>query len=187
MEGCFGGDAFHASQIREENFGGNSPRAVRALCFFDLNADAGHFPALISTTDLPTLNAALNFLSAVFLFTGYLFIRSKNQSAHRACMLVAFGCSILFLISYLIYHYQVGSVPFKSQGWIRPFYFTILLTHTILAIAVVPLALVTLSRALRQKFTAHRSIARWTFPIWLYVSVTGVLVYWMLYRLVSSR
>lgn len=102
-------------------------------------------------------------------------------------MLVAFGCSILFLISYLTYHYQVGSVPFKGQGWIRPVYFAILLTHTILAVTVVPLALVTLSRAWRERFDAHRRIARWTFPIWLYVSVTGVVVYWMLYWLVPSR
>jgi uncharacterized membrane protein YozB (DUF420 family) len=142
---------------------------------------------LISIRDLPTLNAALNSLSAVFLFTGYLLIRSKKQSAHRVCMLVAFACSILFLISYLIYHYQVGSVPFKGQGWVRPVYFTILLTHTILAVTVVPLAIITLIRALREKFPAHRRIARWTFPIWLYVSVTGVVVYWMLYGLVWSR
>jgi len=98
-------------------------------------------------------------------------------------MLTAFGCSTLFLVSYLIYHYQVGSVPYKGQGWIRTVYFAILLTHTILATAVVPLALVTLSRALREKFVQHRRIARWTFPIWLYVSVTGVIVYVMLYRL----
>lgn len=142
---------------------------------------------MISIRDLPTLNAALNSLSAVFLFTGYLLIRSKKQSAHRVCMLVAFACSILFLISYLIYHYQVGSVPFKGQGWVRPVYFTILLTHTILAVTVVPLAIITLIRALREKFPAHRRIARWTFPIWLYVSVTGVVVYWMLYGLVWSR
>jgi uncharacterized membrane protein YozB (DUF420 family) len=102
-------------------------------------------------------------------------------------MLSAFGCSMLFLISYLIYHYQVGSVPFRGQGWIRPVYFSILLTHTILATAVVPLALITLSRALRKRFDAHRRIARWTFPIWLYVSVTGVIVYWMLYRLELSH
>ena len=102
-------------------------------------------------------------------------------------MLVAFACSILFLISYLIYHYQVGSVPFKGQGWIRPTYFTVLLTHTVLAVVVVPLALVTLSRALRERFAAHRRIARWTLPIWLYVSVTGVVVYWMLYQLGASR
>lgn len=98
-------------------------------------------------------------------------------------MLIAFGCSILFLVSYLFYHYQVGSVPFKGRGWIRPVYFTILLTHTILAVTVVPLALVTLSRALRERFDAHRRIARWTLPIWLYVSVTGVVVYVMLYWL----
>ena len=102
-------------------------------------------------------------------------------------MLVALACSILFLISYLIYHFQVGSVGFKGQGWIRPVYFTILITHTVLAVAVVPLALVTLVRALRERFDAHRRIARWTLPIWFYVSVTGVIVYWMLYWLVPSR
>jgi len=98
-------------------------------------------------------------------------------------MLSAFGCSTLFLISYLVYHYQVGSVPFKGQGWMRTIYFAILLTHTILAVAVVPLALLTLSRALKERFAAHRRIARWTFPVWLYVSVTGVVVYVMLYKL----
>ena len=138
---------------------------------------------MISVAQLPTLNAALNSLSAVFLFAGYRFIRAKNRNAHRACMLAAFGCSILFLISYLIYHYQVGSVPFKGQGWIRPVYFIILLTHTMLAVTVLPLALITLFRALRERFDAHRRIARWTFPIWLYVSVTGVVVYLMLYGL----
>jgi putative membrane protein len=142
---------------------------------------------LISFTQLPSLNAALNSLSAVFLFAGFLFIKSGHRNAHRACMLTAFACSILFLISYLIYHYHVGSVPFKGQGWIRPVYFMILLTHTILAVTVVPLALVTLRRALRENFAAHRRIARWTFPIWMYVSVTGVIVYWMLYWLVPSR
>lgn len=101
-------------------------------------------------------------------------------------MLAAFSCSMLFLISYLVYHYQVGSVSFKGQGWIRPVYFTILITHTILATAVVPLALITLIRALRERFDAHRRIARWTFPIWAYVSVTGVIVYGMLYWLVPS-
>ena len=98
-------------------------------------------------------------------------------------MLAAFACSILFLVSYLIYHYQVGSVPYKGQGWMRVVYFAILLTHTILAVAVVPLVLITLIRALRERFAAHRRIARWTFPIWLYVSVTGVIVYMMLYGL----
>jgi uncharacterized membrane protein YozB (DUF420 family) len=101
-------------------------------------------------------------------------------------MLAAVASSTLFLISYLVYHYQVGSVPFKGQGWIRVVYFTILLTHTVLAAAIVPLVLVTLIRALRERFDAHRRIARWTLPIWLYVSVTGVAVYWMLYRLIPS-
>ncbi len=142
---------------------------------------------MIAIAQLPTLNAALNSLSAVFLLAGFLLIKSGNRNAHRACMLTAFACSILFLISYLIYHYHVGSVPFKGQGWIRPVYFTILLTHTILAVTVVPLALVTLRRAWRENFVAHRRIARWTFPIWMYVSVTGVIVYWMLYWLVPSR
>jgi putative membrane protein len=150
---------------------------------FDLDANAGYFSALISISQLPSLNAALNSLSAIFLITGYCFIKSKRVSAHRTCMLSAFGCSTLFLISYLVYHYQVGSVPFKGQGWIRTVYFAILITHTILAIAVVPLALMTLSRALKERFAAHRRIARWTFPVWLYVSVTGVVVYVMLYKL----
>ncbi len=142
---------------------------------------------MISTSQLPDLNAALNSLSAVFLFAGYRFIRLKNQQAHRRCMLAAFTCSIFFLISYLTYHFQVGSVAFKGQGGIRVVYFTILLTHTILAAAIVPLALITLIRALRERFDAHRRIARWTLPIWLYVSITGVVVYWMLYWLVPSR
>jgi uncharacterized membrane protein YozB (DUF420 family) len=142
---------------------------------------------VISTSQLPDVNAALNSLSAVFLFAGYRFIRLKNQQAHRRCMLAAFTCSILFLISYLTYHFQVGSVPFKGQGGVRVVYFTILLTHTILAAAIVPLALITLIRALRERFDAHRRIARWTLPIWLYVSITGVIVYWMLYWLVPSR
>jgi putative membrane protein len=138
---------------------------------------------VISTSQLPTLNAALNSLSAVFLFAGYLYIRGKNRQSHRRCMLAAFACSSVFLISYLVYHFKVGSVGFKGQGWIRPVYFTILITHTILAATVVPLALITLVRALRERFDAHRRIARWTLPIWLYVSVTGVVVYLMLYHL----
>ncbi len=139
---------------------------------------------MIPASDLPTVNAALNSLSALFLVVGYLFIRAKKVTAHKACMLSAFASSTLFLISYLFYHYQVGSVPFKGQGGIRTIYFTVLISHTILATAVVPLVLVTLIRALRGNFEKHRRIARWTLPIWLYVSVTGVLVYWMLYWLV---
>lgn len=142
---------------------------------------------MIAVTDLPTLNAALNSLSAVFLCAGYYFIRARHREAHRRCMLAACVTSTLFLISYLVYHFHVGSVKFQGQGWIRSVYFTILITHTILATAVVPLALITLVRALREKFDAHRRIARWTLPIWLYVSVTGVVVYWMLYVLVPSR
>jgi putative membrane protein len=138
---------------------------------------------LIPVSQLPAVNAALNSLSAILLVGGYLFIRSRNIKAHRACMLSAFASSMLFLASYLVYHYQVGSVPFKGQGGIRLVYFTILLTHTILATTVVPLALVTLFRAFKERFDAHRRIARWTFPIWLYVSLTGVIVYWMLYRM----
>lgn len=132
---------------------------------------------------LPSLNAALNSLCALLLAAGYLFIRKKSIHAHRLCMLAAFSTSILFLISYLIYHFQVGSVPFQGRGWIRPLYFTILLSHTLLAAAIVPLALVTLARALKGNFARHRRIARWTLPLWFYVSVTGVVVYWMLYRL----
>ena len=142
-----------------------------------------HPSPLISVSQLPAVNAALNSLSAILLVGGYLFIKSRNIKAHKACMLSAFASSMLFLASYLVYHYQVGSVPFKGQGGIRLVYFTILLTHTILATTVVPLALVTLFRAFKERFDAHRRIARWTFPIWLYVSVTGVIVYWMLYRM----
>jgi uncharacterized membrane protein YozB (DUF420 family) len=133
------------------------------------------------------VNAALNSLSAVLLLTGYRFIRAGNRSAHRTSMLAACACSTLFLISYLIYHFHVGSVPFKGQGMIRLVYFTILISHTILATAVVPLAMITLIRGLQKNFVKHRRIARWTFPIWLYVSITGVIVYWMLYWVVPSR
>ena len=141
---------------------------------------------MILLTQLPTLNAVLNALSAVFLVAGYCFIKAKNRDAHRACMLGAFTSSTLFLVSYLIYHFQVGSVPFRGQGPIRIMYFAILLTHTILATIIVPLSLITFSRAIRAKFDAHRRIARWTLPIWLYVSVTGVVVYWMLYWLAPA-
>lgn len=153
------------------------------MCFSNLDVASRYFSPLISVSQLPSLNAALNSLSAILLIAGYLFIKSRNIKAHKTCMLAAFASSILFLISYLVYHYQVGSVPFQGQGGIRLVYFTILLTHTILAITVVPLALVTLFRAFKERFDRHRRIARWTFPIWLYVSVTGVVVYWMLYQI----
>ena len=131
--------------------------------------------------DHPSLNACLNAASALLLGTGYYFIRQKRVAAHKACMVSAFVTSTLFLISYLTYHYQVGSVKFSGQCVIRVLYFTILLSHTILAVAIVPLVLMTLTRALRGQFERHRRIARWTLPLWLYVSITGVLVYWMLY------
>jgi len=115
--------------------------------------------------------------------TGYLCIRRRKILAHKVCMWSAFAVSIVFLISYLTYHVQVGSVRFAGQGWIRPVYFTLLASHTILAAAIVPLALVTVSRALRARFDRHVRIARVTLPLWLYVSVTGVIVYWMLYHL----
>ncbi len=137
---------------------------------------------MIPLSFLPGLNAALNSASALLLIAGYLFIRSKRITAHKFCMLSAFATSALFLISYLVYHFQVGSVPFRGQGRIRAVYFTLLISHTVLATAVVPLVLVTLTRALRGSFERHKRVARRTFPIWLYVSITGVLVYWMLYR-----
>jgi putative membrane protein len=141
----------------------------------------------MSVHDLPTLNATLNGTSAVLLVLGYRFIRRRQISAHRACMLAAFTVSIVFLISYLIYHAQVGSVHFPGTGWSRGVYFTILITHTVLAALVPPLAVVTLTRALRGQFERHRRLARWTFPIWLYVSVTGVVVYVMLYQVYGAR
>jgi uncharacterized membrane protein YozB (DUF420 family) len=137
----------------------------------------------VSLTDLPALNAALNGISALLLASGYLCIRRQRVTAHKVCMGSAFVTSTLFLISYLTYHYHVGSVPFGGRGWIRAAYFTILISHTILAATIVPLALVTLSRALRGRFSKHVRVARWTLPLWLYVSVTGVVVYWMLYHL----
>ncbi len=142
---------------------------------------------MLSLHDLPALNATLNATSAVLLALGYGFIRRRQIDAHRACMLAAFGVSTLFLISYLVYHYQVGSVRFPGTGWVRGLYFAILISHTILAASVPPLAIVTLTRALRQRFDRHRRIARWALPIWFYVSVTGVIVYVMLYQLYGAR
>lgn len=141
----------------------------------------------MSISDLPTLNAILNSVSAILLTTGYFFIKQKNREAHRRCMIGAFTTSTLFLISYLIYHYNVGSVKFQGQGAVRTVYLTILLTHTVLAMAIVPLVFVTFARALKGNFDRHRRIARWTLPIWLYVSVTGVVVYLMLYHLYPAK
>jgi uncharacterized membrane protein YozB (DUF420 family) len=136
----------------------------------------------MSVHDLPALNATLNGISAVLLLIGWVLIRSRRIEAHRICMIAAFSTSSVFLASYLVYHAQVGSVPFTRQGFVRPLYFTILLTHVVLAAATLPLALITLSRGLKARFAKHRAIARWTMPIWLYVSVTGVLVYVLLYQ-----
>jgi uncharacterized membrane protein YozB (DUF420 family) len=130
----------------------------------------------------PVLDASLNGASAVLLVTAHSMIKRRRVAAHRALMLAAVASSSLFLISYLYYHAHVGSVHFRGHGWSRPIYFAILISHTILAATIVPLIIVTLIRALRQKFDRHRAIARWTYPLWLYVSVTGVLIYFMLYR-----
>ena len=135
---------------------------------------------------LPHLNACLNATSAVLLLLGYSFIRARNVAAHRACQIAAFIVSLLFLTSYLVYHYHHGSTRFQGQGFVRPVYFTILTTHTVLAIVIVPLIIITLYRALRQDFARHRRIARITFPLWLYVSITGVIVYLMLYQIYPS-
>ncbi len=133
-------------------------------------------------SDLPHWNAFLNGTSAVLLMAGFIFIRRKNVRMHRRLMLAGLAASVLFLVSYLVYHAQVGSVRFRGQGWIRPLYFAVLLSHTLLAAAVVPLALITVWQALAGRFERHRRIARWTLPIWVYVSVTGVAVYLMLYH-----
>lgn len=139
-------------------------------------------------TQLPHLNAVLNGLSAIFLVTGYLLIRNGRVRAHRAMMTCALASSILFLISYLTYHFVFrGLTRFQGQGIIRPIYFIILFTHTVLAALIVPFVLVTLARALRADFVRHRRIARWTFPLWLYVSVTGVIVYLLLYQIYPPR
>jgi len=138
---------------------------------------------VLEVTELPGVNATLNAVSAVLLSVGYVLIRTGRIAQHRACMLAACGTSTLFLASYVVYHLNVGSVAFTGEGPIRIVYFTVLVTHIVLAALILPLALVTLLRALRERFAAHAAIARWTLPIWLYVSVTGVMVYWMLYRM----
>jgi putative membrane protein len=148
----------------------------------------GARPAAFDVTALPLVNACLNAVSAGFLVAGWLFIRRRRVAAHVTCMLSAFAVSTLFLLSYVTYHYHAGSRPFTGQGWIRPVYFTLLITHIVLAAGVVPLALTTIYRGWRgvtdpqAGLGRHVRIARWTLPIWLYVSITGVLVYGLLYR-----
>jgi uncharacterized membrane protein YozB (DUF420 family) len=133
-------------------------------------------------SDLPALNASLNGVAALFLLAGYVLIKRRQIRAHRACMLSALLVSALFLVSYVIYHANAGSKPFPGTGPIRALYFSILITHVVLAAVILPMAIVTLSRALRERFDLHVRLARWTLPIWLYVSVTGVVIYGMLYH-----
>ena len=134
----------------------------------------------------PAINASLNGTSALLLASGRVFIARGRMAAHRACMIAAVSASSIFLMSYLYYHAHVGSVRFRGTGWVRPVYFSILTTHTILAAVIVPLVIITLSRGLRGRFDRHRVIARWTFPLWMYVSITGVVIYLMLYKLWPS-
>jgi uncharacterized membrane protein YozB (DUF420 family) len=136
----------------------------------------------VTIRDLPTLNAVLNTSCALLLAVGWALIRRRRREGHRLAMLGAIAVSAGFLASYLVYHFEVGSVRFAGQGAVRAVYFAVLLSHTVLAAAIVPLVLVTVVRALRGRFEAHRALARWTLPLWLWVSVSGVVVYWMLYR-----
>lgn len=143
----------------------------------------------LDLSTLPTLNAFLNSASAALLATGYVYIRRGNRIAHRNCMIGAFLTSTVFLASYLTYHFSktLGPTKFQGEGFVRPLYFVILITHTILAVVIVPMVFITLSRALKQRFDRHGRIARWTLPLWMYVSVTGVVVYLMLYRLYPAQ
>ena len=134
----------------------------------------------------PVIDASLNGTSAILLVTAHSMIKRGRMAAHRALMITAIVTSSLFLSSYLYYHWHVGSVPFQGKGWSRPLYFSILTSHTILAITIVPLVIITLTRALRERFDQHRAIARWTYPLWLYVSVTGVIIYFMLYHFFAA-
>jgi uncharacterized membrane protein YozB (DUF420 family) len=136
----------------------------------------------VTVHDLPAVNASLNAVSGVLLVGGYTLMRLRRIDLHRKVMIAAFGTSSLFLVCYLVYHAQVGSVPFPRYGFVRSLYFTILITHVVLAATVPPLAIITMTRGLQGRYPQHRRIARWTFPIWLYVSVTGVLVYVLLYQ-----
>lgn len=138
---------------------------------------------MIDYTHLPALNASLNALATVFLTAGYVFIRRRDMRRHRMMMIAALVTSALFLVSYLVYHAEVGSVPFRGQGAVRQLYFAILITHIVLAAVILPMALVTVSRALASRFDRHRRIARVTWPLWMYVSVTGVVIYLMVYQL----
>ena len=142
----------------------------------------------MSASDLPVVNATLNGLSALLLGCGYYFIRQGRREAHRNCMISALGTSTLFLACYLTYHFTVRTIThFRDPAWFRPIYLTLLLTHTLLAVVIVPLVLMTLWRAVRGRFDAHKRLARWTWPLWMYVSVTGVVIYLLLYRIFPQR
>jgi uncharacterized membrane protein YozB (DUF420 family) len=142
----------------------------------------------MTISDLPVVNASLNALSTVFLTLGFILIKRRQKDAHRNCMIAAFTTSTIFLACYLTYHFSVKAVTrFQGQGIVRPIYFFILITHVILAVVIVPLILVTLNRARKQRWEAHKKIARWTWPLWMYVSVTGVIVYMMLYQWFPAR
>ena len=179
------GDARVTDRIALWVIGVVSSLVVVAVAFLLL----GHRPPRGTVPDvstLPVLNALLNATSALLLLAGYLFIRQRKVTAHKTCMLTAFGVSSLFLVSYVIYHYHAGSKPFAGQGWIRGVYYPLLISHLTLATLIIPFALTTIYRAWRGQFARHMRIARWTLPLWLYVSVTGVIVYWMLYHLVPQ-
>ena len=137
---------------------------------------------MLTLHDLPAVNATLNALSGILLLIGYSLIRARRIEQHRRIMIAAFVTSSMFLACYVIYHVQVGSVRFTRHGFVRPLYFTILISHVSLAAVVPPLAILTLSRGLKARYARHRAVARWTWPIWMYVSVTGVLVYVLLYQ-----
>ena len=141
----------------------------------------------MALSDLPAVNACLNGLSTCFLTAGFVLIRRKRITAHRNCMLGAVLSSTLFLACYIYYHLHAGRTVFKDPAWFRPIYLAILLTHTVLAVVIVPMVIVTLVRALRERFDQHKRIARWTLPLWLYVSVTGVLIYFLLYQIFPQR
>ncbi len=137
----------------------------------------------MTLSDLPGINAGLNSLSAIFLLFGFVFIRRGKQGAHRYCMSAALCTSALFLACYLYYHFHAGRTVFKNPEWFRPIYLTLLLTHTVLAVVIVPMILMTFHRAVKARYELHKKLARWTWPLWMYVSVTGVLIYFLLYRI----
>ena len=141
----------------------------------------------MSLSDLLALNACLNGVSTLFLTCGYIFIKRGNKTAHRNCMIGALITSTLFLTSYLIYHYNAGRTSFPNPHWFRSTYLFILLTHTVLAVVIVPLVLMSVTRAVRQRWELHKKISRWTWPIWMYVSVTGVLIYLFLYQIFPQK